>query len=141
MYLNPILILYHFKLLMALMLRKYTLDQSAEQTGKRGMDETSDSAWSLCLEHPAEGSWGLQKTSRGQAGSPWAQGGGEGSLTCIFGGRDGAGVREQGNTALAEREGIEVGSWCCRRKPLLSSGLSESVSSPSVLAPFFLEQT
>lgn len=74
MYLNPILILYHFKPLMALTLQKYTLDQSTWQTGKRGTAKTFDGTWGFCLAHPAEQRWGTQKIPGSQAGSPGPRG-------------------------------------------------------------------
>lgn len=138
MYLNPILILYHFKPLMALMLQKYTLDQSTWQTGKRGMAKTFDGTWGFCLAHPAEQRWGTHKIPGSQAGSPRAEGTGGESLTRISGEWDGAREHESGNMSLAGRDGMEVGSWCCKRKPLLSSGLFGRVWSPLVLLPFNL---
>lgn len=95
------------------MLQKYTPDQSAWQTGKRGIAETFDGAWGLCLAHPEKGSQGPQKNPGGQAESPRAQGTGGVSLTCVSGEQDGAGGHEHGNMSLAGRGGMEAGSWCC----------------------------
>lgn len=54
---------------------------------------------------------------------PRAKGTGGESLTHISGEWDGDREHESENMSLAGRDGMEVGSWCCKRKPLLSSGL------------------
>lgn len=140
MYLNSILILHHFKPLMALMLKKYTVDQSAWQTGKRGTAKTFYDTWGLCLAHPAKGRWEPQKIPSSLAGFPQAQRTGGRSLTHVSGKQDSTGGHECRNVSLAGRDGMEVCSWHHKWKPLLGSGLSERGNSPLVLAPFIIEQ-
>lgn len=69
------------------------------------MAETSDGTWGLSLARPTKGSQAPEKKPSSQAGSPWAQGAGGGSLTHVSGEQDDAGGMSTGTFPLLGKRG------------------------------------